>query len=148
MSKQKQKNQVQKIESNEVAERVKPGQPEIEFKNEYCDVVIREMAKGYSFMAACGHIGISYETGLKWCKEINAMSQARKKGESLSAIFWEKKAVDHVVTGASTVFNQAVWVFNMKNRFGWRDKIEHSGDIEKPIQLAYNPNSKPDDDGE
>jgi hypothetical protein len=31
--------------------------------------------------------------------------------------------------------NSAVYIFNMKNRFGWRDKIEMSTDPDAPFQL-------------
>jgi len=35
--------------------------------------------------------------------------------------------------GRITGFNPAAWIFNMKNRFGWRDKqeIEHTGEFAK-----------------
>jgi len=49
-----------------------------------------------------------------------------------------------MATGADG--NPAVWIFNMKNRFGWRDKHEiesrHEG---KPVTIQIVEAVKPDD---
>ena len=41
-----------------------------------------------------------------------------------SLLFWEKTGVAGRM-GKITFFNAAVWMFNMKNRAGWRDKVDH-----------------------
>jgi hypothetical protein len=44
-----------------------------------------------------------------------------KKAKSLCEVWWERKGRE-MTSGAQG--NSAVWIFNMKNRFGWRDKPE------------------------
>ena len=48
-----------------------------------------------------------------------------KKAQALCEVWWERTGRG-MATGADG--NATVWIFNMKNRFGWRDKqeIEHS----------------------
>ena len=52
-------------------------------------------------------------------------------------MFWEKLGIDHILSvtqserkkdgttmSRSKALNSAVWVFNMKNRFKWKDRVE------------------------
>ena len=69
--------------------------------------------------------------------------QAEKKRKSLCEVWWERQG-RRMATGADG--NPAVWIFNMKNRFGWRDKHEiesrHEG---KPVTIQIVEAVKPDD---
>ena len=42
-----------------------------------------------------------------------------------SLLFWEKLGVAGV-SGKIKGFNAPTWIFNMKNRAGWRDAVDHS----------------------
>ncbi|MGR3220201.1 MAG: hypothetical protein ACUZ8H_10345 [Candidatus Anammoxibacter sp.] len=42
-----------------------------------------------------------------------------------SLLFWEKLGVAGV-TGKLKGFNAPTWIFNMKNRAGWRDAMDHT----------------------
>ena len=44
------------------------------------------------------------------------------KRESL--LFWEKMGIDGT-RGKIPFFNAGSWIFNMKNRAGWTDKVDH-----------------------
>ena len=41
-----------------------------------------------------------------------------------SLLFWEKAGIDGMM-GKIPFFNAASWIFNMKNRAGWTDKVDH-----------------------
>lgn len=47
---------------------------------------------------------------------------AKAKRECL--MFWEKAGMDGM-NGKIPFFSAASWIFNMKNRAGWRDKVDH-----------------------
>lgn len=47
--------------------------------------------------------------------------QTIKYAKELCAVWWERQG-RRMTTGADG--NASVWIFNMKNRFGWRDRIE------------------------
>ena len=47
---------------------------------------------------------------------------ATAKRESL--LFWEKQGIKGM-QGKIPFFSAASWIFNMKNRAGWRDKVDH-----------------------
>ena len=48
---------------------------------------------------------------------------AEKRRKALCRVWWEKRGRE-MAGGADG--NATVWIFNMKNRFGWRDKTDHS----------------------
>lgn len=55
------------------------------------------------------------------------IEEAKRK----SLLFWEKAGIDGMM-GKIFNFNAASWIFNMKNRLGWTDKVdhEHGGKVE------------------
>ena len=118
----------------------KMGRPRREFLPEYCDMLIEDLKKGYSFEAFGGLIGASKETLYKWLEENEDFANAKKQGEAYCRRWWENKGKEGLETPKGVTFNSAVWIFNMKNRFGWRDQVEHSGNA--TITLNYNLDAK------
>lgn len=67
----------------------------------------------------------AWETLLKDSSEFQLTVKA---AQDLCAVWWERRGRDMATGGDG---NATVWIFNMKNRFGWRDKqeVDHrSGD--------------------
>lgn len=61
---------------------------------------------------------------------------AEKTRDTLCEVWWERLGR----TGASgkTPINPTVWIFNMKNRFGWRDKPkEDEGEQGQPLNINF-----------
>jgi hypothetical protein len=57
---------------------------------------------------------------------LGTIKEARRKRQ----LFWEQMGIDGAM-GLIDGFNAATWIFNMKNRFGWRDNKENQ--INNPI---------------
>jgi len=99
-------------------------------------MLIDHMASGLSFEAFAGVIGVNQDTLHEWVKVWPAFSEAKKDGLAKGRIFWEK--IGHAgMSGKIKNFNSTVWVFSMKNRFGWRDKqsVEHTGEGGGPLTM-------------
>ena len=111
----------------------KMGRPS-KYKKEFCDTLIDNMAEGLSFEACCGIIGISKDTGYRWIKEHEDFSDAKKRGDVLSQLWWENQGKKGMFWGKD--FNATVWVFAMKNRHDWSDRkdLNLGGQPGNPIQ--------------
>lgn len=100
------------------------GRPS-KYEPEFCQRVIDFMAKGYSKEACAGELNIMKSTLYEWEKAHEDFSNALKQGVELSRLFWEDIALKHIThTAKGKQLNSTVWIFNMKNRFGWSDKKE------------------------
>lgn len=92
-------------------------------------LVIKDMmGEGASKTEVAAELGISRETLSQWQNEngeyyIKDFSDAIKRGVQLSGAWWEKKGR---VNLDSRTFNPTLWYMNMRNRFGWADKIEQT----------------------
>lgn len=111
------------------------GRP-TKYDSKMCAKLATFMAKGFSFEAGCGHIGIHKDTGYEWVKKYSEFSDAKKDGEARGQAKLEQMAMDHLVGDKDTKFNSTVWIFMMKNRFGWRDKVELDGSISKDVNVT------------
>lgn len=123
------------------------GRP-TKYKPEYCDVVREVMTKGYSKEAVAGHLEIAKDTLYQWEKAHPDFADALKEGVELSRLFWEKVGIDHITHFAKSgkQLNSTAWIFNMKNRFNWRDKTEvdvgNKGDEE--FKFSFDLSEKPE----
>lgn len=104
------------------------GRP-TKYKQEMCQQAIDFMAKGFSKHETAAELGITRETLYQWEKANDEFSYAIKEGENQSNLWWAKIGMAGM-TGKISGFNAATWIFNMKNRHGWKDKIETSGSVE------------------
>jgi len=107
------------------------GRPSL-YKPEYCDALIEHMKGGLSFESFAGRCGVCKQTLYAWCEAHKEFNEAKAIGESLSLLWWEQagkagllgqtvKQADGTVVNFKS-FNATVWIFSMKNRFGWRDR--------------------------
>lgn len=89
-----------------------------------------EMGKeGCSDVEIRSEFGISDDLWYRWIEEDEEFSRTYKAAKAACHAKWEEM-------GRKMAFGQAegnptTWIFNMKNRFNWRDKqdVEHSGQI-------------------
>lgn len=66
-------------------------------------------------------LGVGEEAFKTLTADFPEFSRTRKKAKDLCNVWWEKRGRE-MATGDDG--NPTVWIFNMKNRFGWRDKTE------------------------
>lgn len=103
------------------------GRPSL-YKPEYCEALIKHMSEGLSFETFCLTIGVSYDTPWEWAKVHPDFSEAKKIAVAACQMYWEKLGRDHILNESfggnqgSKSLNASAWIFNMKNRFRWRDK--------------------------
>lgn len=75
-------------------------------------------------------------------KDYTEFSRTRKRSKDLCNVWWEKRGRE-MATGEDG--NPTVWIFNMKNRFGWRDKTEVDQTISGTTTVNSNVTIKGDD---
>ena len=114
----------------------KAGRPTL-YKPEYCERLIKCMSEGYSYTAFAAEIGVHRSILYDWEKLYPEWKEAKLMAEDKSLLFWEKQGIDGLynVTEyedgkivSSKSLNSTVWIFNMKNRHGWRDKSPEEND--------------------
>ena len=94
------------------------GRP-TKYKKAYCKTLVDLMKEGASLTEVCAHLDITRQTLHNWCDQNPEFLDAKKKGEALSAAWWEHQARTNLKDKS---FNAALWYMNMKNRFGWSDR--------------------------
>lgn len=116
----------------------KMGRPP-KYKKQFCQMLIDHMAKGFSYEGFAGKIDTHRDTLYAWEKKYPEFSDAKKKAFVKCMNFWEE--MGHAGTvGKLKGFQTAMWIFQMKNRFRWADRHEHSIDeSQNEIKLKYDP---------
>lgn len=112
------------------------GRPSL-YREEYCQQLVDHMAEGFSFETFAATIDTHRDTLYEWCKVHPNFSDAKRTGTDKCQAYFEKLG-KAAMLGKIDGFSSAVWIFSMKNRFRWQDKVEISGgDESKPLVLAY-----------
>lgn len=120
-----------------MSEQPKLGRPS-KYKPEFCEQLIEHMEAGLSFESFAGTLNVSKQTIYDWEKEHPAFLDAKEIAFEKSRLFWEKLGIEHIVNKSdsygegqsqSRSINASVYIFNMKNRFKWRDKQPDEVDV-------------------
>lgn len=109
------------------------GRPS-KYKPEYCELLEGHFASGLSYEAFAGVLKVSIETLYNWEKDFPEFLEAKKT-------FWEigREKFENIglqgMMGKIPGFNTTVWIFTMKNRFGWRDSAEIRHTQIEPVNI-------------
>lgn len=116
-----------------MSDKSKIGRPS-SFDPDFCEMLIEHMSQGLSFESFGAVAECCKQTLYTWTENFPEFLDAKRRGTEKSRMFWEKLGIDHVInitenerngnssSSFSKSLNGTVWVYNMKNRFGWRDK--------------------------
>lgn len=99
------------------------GRPTL-YRQEYCALLIEHCEKGLSFEAFAGLIGVAVDTINEWANVHPEFSASKKVASAKCRIFWERMGI-RIAAGQLKNANAAVYIFNMKNRFRWRDRWDN-----------------------
>lgn len=109
----------------------------------YCSMLVDHMYSGLSYASFAGVIRVHFDTLYEWEKIHPEFSEAKKAGQAGSLLWWERQGQDGLWTHPKEAqFNNAVWIFNMKNRHNWKDRVEQTVETTKPITISYDPAAK------
>lgn len=130
-----------KRRSSAVKPRRPVGRPS-KYRPEYCEELIVHMSRGLSKESFAGVVGVDADTIRRWEHDHTEFYAAAARGKERSRLWWEANGARGLFdTTESTVdadgtrrtvsrrLNSRVWDLNMKNRFGWRDQVDHSVEI-------------------
>jgi transposase len=101
----------------------KVGRPS-KYKPEYCEALIKHMSEGLSFETFGAVIGTCRDTVFRWVHEFPEFSDAKKMGDDICQLWWERMGISGLWGSKDGSFNAAVYIFNMKNRFKWTDRSD------------------------
>lgn len=93
------------------------------YKKKYCQLLIDHMKQGLSFESFGGVAEVSKQTLYDWMQKHGEFLDARRKGDTLSLLQWEKMGIAGM-TAKIKFFNGHIWALNMKARFRWSDRME------------------------
>lgn len=82
------------------------------------------MSEGYSFETFAAEVDTCKETIYAWTRKHPEFLDAKKRAEAKCQKWWEAQGRAGLFCGKDEKFNATVWIFNMKNRFYWRDAKE------------------------
>lgn len=100
----------------------KIGRPD-HYDPSMCDKLVLMMTEGWSKTEVAAALNLSNrETIDEYAKKYPEFGGALKRGLLHSEAWWLKNGRENI---RNKEFNSGLWFMNMKNRFGWRDKIEN-----------------------
>lgn len=107
---------------------------------EYCYALIEYMELGYTYEAIAGLLNVGLKTLYQWEQAFPEFAQAKEIGHAKARFTLEGMGLKGM-SGQIEGFVTTVWVFHMKNRFGWRDQPEEANSsvqdgYESKIKLA------------
>jgi len=114
---------------------VKKGRP-TRYKPAYCQLLIEHAKRGLSFDAFAADCDVNIDTLYAWSGKHPLFSEAKKKAEAISQKVLESIGVS-IAAGKSKGSGTGAWIFLMKNRLKWSDRVEVNGNTNSDFTLKY-----------
>ncbi len=109
------------------------GRP-TKYESRLADVLPALFLEGQSIAEVCVALGIGRTTFYEWTNRHEAFRDAVEVGKLVSEAKWNQ--VGREAAFGDRRINVAAWIFNMKNRFGWTDRIVAKPDDLNPDEFA------------
>ena len=105
------------------------GRPTL-YRPEFCEKLIKHMAKGLSFESFAAECEVCFDTLYEWVKVYPEFSEAKKEGTALSMKWWES-LLALASAGERKHANITGIIFALKNKFPaqYRDRVNIEADI-------------------
>ncbi len=112
-----------------------PAGAPTKYDQSFCEKLIEHMRQGKSFESFAATVGCGRVSLYSWLKQHPEFLNAKQQGHELALSLWEDIGQKHILNVTqhgvgSKSLNSTAWIFIMKNRFGYKDKIEHTLDPE------------------
>ncbi len=107
----------------------------LKYKEEYCDELIRHMAKGHSFVSFAGHINVGKRTIYEWVEKYPDFAQAKEIAKAKCQEYYISLGLD-MATGNLEKCNATAYVWLTKNILKWTDKEQSDVDNTQPINIT------------
>lgn len=110
------------------------------YKNKYLKKYAEQLpsmfANGESVEEVCQELGISRRAFYDWVEKHSEFADAYEMGKQASHAWWLKLGRAGA-TGKVDV-QPTLWIFNMKNRLGWKDKVEvEQESAAEPLNISF-----------
>lgn len=110
------------------------GRP-TKYRPEYCQQLIEHMSNGFSYETFAATIGCSRAVIYDWESQHPEFLDAKRAAFEKSQQWWEQQAALGLWQDKDgPQLNTTLWIFNMKNRFGWTDKREVAQTIDANVK--------------
>lgn len=93
-----------------------------EEKKQWIQAVVAAYENGASDHEICKIMRITYDTFQKYYDEAASFKELVEMGRAMAKAWWYEQGRINI---DNTKFNTSLWMFNMKNRYGWADKTEN-----------------------
>jgi hypothetical protein len=91
-------------------------------KKQWVEDVVAAYENGASDYEICKVMRITYGTFQKYYDETENFRNLVEMGRAMAKAWWYEMGRTNI---HNTKFNTSLWMFNMKNRYGWADKTEN-----------------------
>lgn len=110
--------------------------PPIKYREEFCDMLIKHMEEGLSYLSFAGVVGVSYKTLFEWEKTYEEFREAKEKAKPLQ-LLWDEKMLNKGITGSQRGYNAQAHKWKMANCHKWTDRSEEVIE-QKVVQVSLN----------
>ena len=92
------------------------------YKAEYANQLPDMFSNGEDVAEVCLKLGISRRAFYDWIEKHPKFKEGYELGKLASEAWWSK--LGRAGAAGKVQIQPTVWIFNMKNKFGWRDQPE------------------------
>lgn len=98
-------------------------------------MLIEHMSKGYSYETFGASVDVSRSVVYDWEKVHPAFLDAKRVAFDKCQLWWEQQGQTGLFEEKEgPKLNASIWIFNMKNRFQWKDRQESTQTIDQTVR--------------
>lgn len=109
----------------------KPETTLSDLRPDWREYLLEKFGEGWSIAEVLVGLGVTQKVHARLRRDHEEYDQAFEDGMVLSEAWWVRQGRENILNNRS--FNVGIWVFNLKNRFGWRDSIPNDRAVKVSI---------------